>query len=271
MYAGTTIRRGSGKIIGVHQKIDRVARRKIKRLLPDSINFPTIKEILHFEGINGPDGIKRKSPAVDEPWHFINPNDPTDRALINVINDHIHNLSVALRDKNEVRSSFEAAWLAHAVVDGLTPAHHYQLSKKIEELWGKAHNERISLREKNVIHGDNLRDTLSKNWQYWGLNGIFTSHGMFEIGAASAIATENFNDFKFDKRYLIKLEKRGFESIYLDSIQKINKLNMFKQFTKSDWTGVLAKQTKQILVPEMIRMVILAWYQAIIMAEGKKL
>jgi hypothetical protein len=94
---------------------------------------------------------------------------------------------------------------------------------------------------------------------------------MFEIGAASAIATENFNDFKFDKRYLIKLEKRGFESIYLDSIQKINKLNMFKQFTKSDWTGVLAKQTKQILVPEMIRMVILAWYQAIIMAEGKKL
>jgi len=271
MYSGTTIRRGSGKIVGVHQKIDRATRRKIKRYLPDSIDFPTAKEILHFEGINGPDGIKRKSPAVDEPWHFINPNDPTDLSLISEINDHIYNLSVALRNNNRVRASFEAAWLAHAVVDGLTPAHHYQLDKKIEELWGKSHNERITLREKNVIHGDSLRDTLQKNWEYWGLNGVFTSHGMFEVGAASAIATENFKDIKFDKRYISKLEKRGFESIYLDSIQKINNLNMFGQLTKSDWTGVLAKQTRQILVPEMIRMVILAWYQAVIMAEEKSL
>lgn len=267
MYSGTTIRRGSGKIVGVHQKIDRSARRHIKKYLPDSIDFPSAKEIVHFEGINGPDGIKRKSPAVDEPWHFINPNDPTDTALIKVINDHIYNLSVALRNHNNVRSSFEAAWLAHAVVDGLTPAHHYLLSKKIEELWGKAHNERLTFREKNVIHGESLRDSLQKNWKYWGLNGVFTSHGMFEIGAASAIATENFKDIKFDRRYITKLEKHGFESIYLESIQKINKLNMFEQLTKSDWSGVLAKQTRTILVPEMIRQVILAWYQAIIMAQ----
>ncbi len=269
MYSGTTIRRGSGKIVGVHQKIDRAARRKIKKYISSSVEFPTVKEILHFEGLNGPDGVKRKSPAVDEPWHFIDPNDSTDRALIGTINDHIYNLSQALRNNNRVRASFEAAWLAHAVVDGLTPAHHYQLDKKIEELWGKAHNERISLREKNVIHGDSLRDTLQKNWEYWGLNGVFTSHGMFEVGAASAIATENFNDLKFDRRYLTKLDKLGFETIYLDSIQKINDLNMFGQLTKSDWTGVLAKQTRQILVPEMIRMVILAWYQAVMMAEGK--
>lgn len=271
MYAGTTIRRGSGKIVGVHQKIDRAARRHIKLYIPKSVDFPVIKDILHFEGINGPDGIKRKSPAVDEPWHFIDPNNPKDLSLIADINDHIYNLSIALRDDNRVRSSFEAAWLAHAVVDGLTPAHHYPLSDKIEELWGKTRNERITLREKNVIHGDSLRDTLQKNWEYWGLNGVFTSHGMFEIGAASAIATENFKDIKFDKRYITKLEKRGFESIYLESIKKINDLNMFEQLTKSDWTGVLAKQTRQILVPEMIRQVILAWYQAATMAEEKSL
>jgi hypothetical protein len=270
MYAGTTIRRGSGKIVGVHQKIDRAARRHIKRYVPKSVNFPSIKDILHFEGNNGPDGIKRKSPATDEPWHFIDPSRPDDRALIDVINDHIYNLSVALKSDNQMRAAFEAAWLAHAVVDGLTPSHHYPLGEKIEELWGKAHDERNSIRDKNVIHGDSLRDTLSKNWEYWGLNGVFTSHGMFEIGAASAIATENFKEISFNKRYITKLERLGFEAIYTESIRKVNDLHMFEQLTKSDWTGVLAKQTRQILLPEMIRMVVLAWYQAVIMAEGSK-
>jgi hypothetical protein len=263
MYAGTTIRRGSGKIVGVHQKIDRAARRNIKRYIPKSIEFPAIKDIIHFEGINGPDGIKRKSPATDEPWHFIDPKKPEDSDLIDVIHDHMHNLSVSLKDKNDVRAAFEAAWLAHAVVDGLTPSHHYPLAEKIEELWGKAHDERTSIRDKNVIHGVNLRDTLSKNWEYWGLNGVFTSHGMFEIGAASAIATETFKDLRFDESYITKLEKIGFKAIYLESLQKIADLHMFEHLTKSDWTGTLAKQTKEVLVPEMIQMVTLAWYQAV--------
>jgi hypothetical protein len=267
MYAGTTIRRGSGKIVGVHQKIDRAARRHIKRYIPELIHFPAIQDILRFEGINGPDGIKRKSPATDEPWHFINPEKPEEGGLIDAINDHMFNLSSALKDNNNVRASFEAAWLAHAVVDGLTPSHHYPLAEKIEELWGKAHDERSSIREKNVIHGANLRDTLSKNWEYWGLNGVFTSHGMFEIGVASAIATENFKELRFNKSYITKLEKVGFKVVYLKSMQKINDLHMFEHLTKSDWTGILAKQTREILIPEMIRMVILAWYQAVIHAK----
>ena len=97
MYAGTTIRDGSGRFIGVHQKIDRVARRNIKPILPDWCDFPDIKNILHFEGKNGPDGVKRKSPAVDEPWHFINPDDPNDTALLEMIDGHIGNLARALR------------------------------------------------------------------------------------------------------------------------------------------------------------------------------
>ena len=98
---------------------------------------PTTREILHFEGNNGPDGIKRKSPSVDEPWHYIDPANPNDRALAGMINDHYVNLVQALRDANRVRAAFEAAWMAHAITDGLTPAHHYPLSDKIEELWGK--------------------------------------------------------------------------------------------------------------------------------------
>lgn len=267
MYAGTTIRRGSGKIVGVHQKIDRAARRQLKIHLPKSIDFPNIKDILHFEGYNGPDGIKRKYPSTDQPWHFIDPTKSDDRELIDVISDHIINLSIALSENNSVRAAFEAAWLSHAVVDGLTPAHHYPLGDKIQELWGKSHTERNTIRDKNIIHGVNLRDTLSKNWEYWGAGGVFTTHGMFEIGVASAIASENFKDVNIDKKDITHLKKIGFEAIFMNSLHEIDSLKMYDQLGNGGWTGRLAKQTKQVLVPEMIRIVFLAWYSAIIMAN----
>lgn len=270
MYAGTTIRRGSGKIVGVHQKIDRAARRHIKKYIPKSVDFPVIKDILHFEGINGPDGIKRKSPAIDEPWHFINPSNPDDRALVVVINDHLFNLSQALREKNNIRAAFEAAWLSHAVVDGLTPAHHYPLAEKIEELWGKAHDERCSVRDKNIIHGDNFRDTLSKNWKYWGTNGVFTTHNLFEIGVASAIATDNFKNVQIDKKDIVRLKRKGFEAVFLESVHKIDDLKMYDELSNHGWTQRLGIQTKKVLIPEIIRVVMLAWYQAAVNAKENK-
>jgi len=264
MYAGTTIRRGSGKIVGVHQKIDRAARRHLKKFMPRSVDFPGIRDILHFEGVNGPDGIKRKSPAIDEPWHFIDPDKPDGGELVKTIDDHLFNLAEALKNKNEVRAAFEAAWLAHAVVDGLTPAHHYPLAEKIEELWGKAANERTSIREKNIIHGDNFRDTLSKNWEYWGTNGVFTTHNLFEIGVASAISTDNFKDIDFTRRDISKLKEFGFEKLFLEAVHEVDDLKMFDRLAERGWTRSLARKAKKVLVPIIIKMVILAWYQAAI-------
>jgi hypothetical protein len=71
MYSGTTFRRHSGRIVGVHQKIDRVARRNLNDLIQKSIKFPGIRSILHFEGKNGPDGLKLKHSKSDSPWNFI--------------------------------------------------------------------------------------------------------------------------------------------------------------------------------------------------------
>src|SRR5919199_3550107 len=133
MYSGTIIRTKSGRVMGVHQKIDRVVYRHIKKKLTKRQFFPTLHDILHFEGVNGPDGIKKKSPAKDEPWHYIDPKNPDDRAILVMINDHIYNMAVALKAKDEHRAAFEAAWMAHAIVDGLTPAHHFPLDEKIEE------------------------------------------------------------------------------------------------------------------------------------------
>jgi len=267
MYSGTTIRRGSGKFVGVHQKIDRAARRHLKAVIPKSIDFPQIKEILHFEGNNGPDGLKRKNPSDNHLWHFIDPSNPKDGSLITEINDHIYNLSEALSANNKIRAAFEAAWLSHVIVDGLTPAHHYPLGDKIAQLWGKPHDERISIRDKNIIHGTNLRDTIAKNWEYWGVRGVFTTHGMFEMGIASSIASDNFKYIYLDVNDIIRLKKVGFESIFIDSLTEIDSLKMYEELGKNGWTGRLAKQTKKVLIPIIIKTVILAWYCAILTSD----
>jgi hypothetical protein len=263
MYSGTTFRRDSGLIVGVHQKIDRVARKHLKKLIKKSDFFPSISQILHFEGLGGPDGIKRKSPSKDEPWHYIDPANPSDRGLIVLINDHIFNLAEALRLQNETRAAFEAAWLAHAVVDGLTPAHHYPVGSKIEELWGKPHDERSTVIDKNIIKGNSYRDTISKNWQYWGAGGMFTAHYMYEWGVASAIASERFKESAPSSKDIRNVTKQGFEEVFMASLYKIDARKMYDEFCTSGWTRSLAKETRNILIPEIVRMVCLAWYCAI--------
>lgn len=262
MYAGTTFRNKSGHIVGVHQKIDRIARRSIKGIIGAHANFPGIKEILHFEGNNGPDAIKRKSPSRDEPWHYIDPSDPEDKAIFGLINEHKNNLTLALKQKNDVRAAFDAAWLAHAVVDGLTPAHHHALDEKIEELWGKPHHERLSIRDKNIIRGVNVRDSISKNWQYWGFGGVFTAHIAFELGVASTIAPLNYKKLTIDPELLKKVDVEGFEAVYKEMVTEIYNLNMFEQFGRKGWDRRLARQTREVLVPAIITAVILAWYSA---------
>src|SRR5262245_809640 len=136
MYSGTTLRPLTGKLIGAHQKIDRLARLSLKQYLDDNDRFPSTKLILHFEGINGPDAIKHKSLAEAEPWHYFSPFDEQDTRLIEILDAHYDQLVMALKNKDEVRAAFEASWLAHAVVDGLTPAHHYPYEEKLAEIRG---------------------------------------------------------------------------------------------------------------------------------------
>lgn len=262
MYAGTTFRNKSGSIVGVHQKIDRVARRHLKKHLSPNDSFPSITQILHFEGNNGPDAIKRKSPSKDEPWHYIDPTKSDDRGLIVIINDHLFNLSRALGTDNQERAAFEAAWLAHAIVDGLTPAHHYPLNDKIEELWGKPHHERLTIKDKNIIKGINRRDTISKNWQYWGVGGVFTAHLAFELGVASMVAGQTFATSGPSAADVAYVKKVGFEAVFMEAVHKIDNMKMYDEFGKFGWTNSLATTTKTVLVPEMIKIVCLAWFVA---------
>jgi hypothetical protein len=262
MYSGTTFNAKSGRVIGVHQKIDRVAYRHVVRHIPSGVDFPSIRAILHFEGNNGPDGIKRKSPSRDEPWHFIDPNDPDDHAIIDMIDDHIHNMSIALKDKNDVRAAFEAAWLAHAIVDGLTPAHHYPLEEKLEELRGEGLETRSSTKDKIVLPGASRRAQLRNNWEFWGAKGVMTTHVAFELGVATAIAPLRFEGAEPTNAEYVRVEAEGFEPIYREILMSIAKMDMYKEFSRAGWTRGIARETKDVLVPQIIKAVALAWYVA---------
>ena len=262
MYAGTTIHGKSGGFIGVHQRIDRVSRRNLNTLPGVHKGFPGIKDILHFEGNNGPDGIKRKSPSVDEPWHYIDPTNPNDRQIVTMIMDHHANLVTALKDNNPERAAFEAAWMAHAITDALTPAHHYPLSDKIEQLWGKPKEERLTIREKNFIQGTGKRDTISRNWEYWGAKGIFMTHGTFELGIATSIKTYRFVNITPTAEWLKQADSVGFEATFLAAVHEIFDLGMYERYWKQGWNAVLVRETQKVLIPKICAIVTYAWYTA---------
>ncbi|MBC7746556.1 hypothetical protein H7Y40_01085 [Pedobacter sp.] len=271
MYSGITLRNSSGNVMGAHQKIDRVARKHLSLSLPETINFPTAREILMFEGKNGADGIKSKSPARDEPWHYIDPTDASDRSLIILIEDHLANLTNALVSDNRERAAFEAAWLAHAIVDGLTPAHHYPLQEKLEELrGGEGLETRTTYRKKIVMPGTGPRQRLRNNWEFWGAKGVMTTHVLFEIGVASTIASQSFDSARPSGNDRVRVENDGFTQLYLEALANIHHLGMYEVFQTKGWTRDLARQTKHDLAPVIIRMVTLAWHVAALKAADKK-
>jgi hypothetical protein len=271
MYSGTTLRRKSGRLIGAHQKLDRVARRALETVAPES-NFPRIREILHFEGKNGPDGIKSKSPAQDEPWHYYDPADPKDSRLIQMLERHSKNLTAALKKGAKEKAAFEAAWMAHALVDGLTPAHHFPLEEKLEELRGSGIETRTTIKDKIIVRGkgDTQLEMLAKNWEMWGAKGVMTTHGMYEWGVATAIAPLRIlAGYPKSKDYR-RVMKVGIVEIFKQTAKEIYDLNMYERFIKKGWTRRLARETREFLAPTLVKVVTLAWYEALMHAQEKK-
>ncbi len=251
----------SGRVIGTHQKIDRVARRHLVTFLRPELSFPEIKDILHFEGSRGPDGLKLKSPNRDEPVHFIDPEHP-DGELMTWIRHHSESLTLALREQDTVKASFEAAWLAHAVTDGLTPAHQEPYEEQISSLRHTDVDKRQRIKGKVMMSGASRREIVRNNWEYWGAKGIMTTHTLFEAGVAIAAKPYKFETAMPSDHDIEHLAEEGFEHVYFRLLTEVSSLGMYDQFKKSGWTNQLARQTNQELLPRIIMAVILAWYEA---------
>jgi len=273
MYSGTTLTKLSGRLLGTHQKIDRVSRKQLDRLLP-SCTFPRSRAILHFEGGNGPDAIKRKSPAKDEPWHFFRPYDANDTKLLELIKEHYKQLVVALKTTDSVRASFEAAWLAHAVVDGLTPAHHYPYEEKLAELRQESMGSRDSVKDKILLPGKTRRHQMHNNWQMWGPKGLFTTHTAFEWGVGVIMLPMRFYRKLPTADKIAAFEQQSIDIWFRDLAQEIARLELYDNFYKTGWTIPLAHRVRHQLAPSLVQAVTLVWYgaakEAGLTKKGKK-
>jgi len=262
MYSGSTVTAFSGRLLGAHQKIDRLARKNLERLAP-TCQFPGTRAILHFEGRNGPDAIKRKSPAQDEPWHYLRPFDLDDTQLIELIMDHYKRLVLALKKADMVRASFEAAWLSHAIVDGLTPAHHYPYEEKLLELRnGRGLESRTTIRQKAFFPGETLRHQASNNWKFWGPKGLFTTHFTFEWGVAVLMAPLKIRRLQLTPDKLAEFRAQPLEQWFRQLAQDIARLELYDSFYESGWTIALARRVRNYLAPTLVQAVALVWYGA---------
>lgn len=265
MYSAITTPKRSlltGRLAGTHQRLDRAARKTLTPLLKQSEYFPSTKEILHFEGRRGPDGLKLKSIGVDEPEHFIIPNSESYQ-LLDDIKDRYFNLSRALKQKNNTRAAFEAAWLAHLIADGLTPAHHVPFHETVDEMMGeKEFLEIFGKPIAGIMRGETAREAAKNNWKYWGVNGLMSRHAAFEYGVAVIVS------FVPEKRYLPEINQSDLENFdlaqeFLTFLTEIDKLDMYGTFAKSGWTPKLTSEVEKLLLPTIIRLIVLAWYSAL--------
>lgn len=248
--------------MGAHQKFDRVARRFVGKLRPDS-NFPPTKLILNFEGNNGPDGIKRKSPAVNEPWHYWDPTDTDDTKLLTIIEHHHAALVKAISADDQEKVAFEAAWLAHAIVDGLTPPHHYPFEKKLIELRGEGIETRNTVKDKLVIKGDTKRQMLKNNWKMWGAKGLMLSHASFEWGVSTVVKPMRLVRGLPTNADIRHARNIGFDKYLYENAKFIYDLNMYERFLRRGWTTKLGKEVRRELGPRMANCIAVAWVLAI--------
>lgn len=271
MYAGMTLVqfRWLDTWFGAHQKIDRVARKHLLELLGDpKADFPTGTEITRFEGLDGPDGMKRKTPGSNELWHYYDPEHPKDDRILAIIADHHDLLVKALRQHNRTRAAFEASWLAHAIVDGLTPAHHYPYEEELAKLrGGKGLETRTSAKEKIIMPGDTLPKKVHNNWKMWGDKGLLATHFAFEWGIAIMATPLRLGRSRPSVAEVKELERVGTVQLFLSRVNEIASWHMYDQFYKSGWTPKLAKQARNELLPIIVNAVTLAWYGAVMESQ----
>lgn len=262
MYSGFITRKRVIKKIGTHQRFNSGAYRLISGFTRPG-SFPELKKILHFEGLNGPDGLKIKSPGKDDPNHSYDPYSG-EGEVIEQIQNHYAGLVRALRHKDMVRSAFEASWLAHFVTDGMCPAHHIIYHKEIDHL---RPNPSVKSRwHKHVIKGDGLKDSIKRNWLVWGRGGIITNHLNFEMGMASMMLTKKGPEsLTWDK--VNSAWRLGACEFFKVEATKIANLKIYDSFCSQGWTAEIAKAVRRHVIPATAEALATIWILAYLEAE----
>ena len=243
--------------IGVHQRFDVAAYRMIEQFLPTG-SFPTLKDIIHFEGYNGPDGLKIKSPGVNEPSHLYDPVTDTGDAAMHIAN-HYAALVERLKDGDMIRSAFEASWMAHYICDGLTPAHHWPLEERLAEV---AALSPASLKRGDTTKFAGTMVSIKKNWAVYGVKGHLSTHFYFETGIAFALLIFPIRPVFRDKEF-VRTRELGPLGYFKAEAVDIAELHLYERFYKEGWNSDIAAAIKNKIAPQTARAIGLIWLLAL--------
>ena len=243
MYSGFITKNKTSPRVGTHQRFDAAALRMIHPYLR-SAAFPGIKRIYHFEGINGPDGVKVKSPGVQDPSHMYDPIQDTGE-LPALVQKHYIGLVDRLRAEDRVRAGYEAAWLAHFVVDGLTPAHHFPYDAKKDEILG--HESEYGI--------------LLKNWHWLGAKGVLSTHIHFEMGIATILMGTRLGG-ELNQELLREAQELGYMEFFKREARVVAALGLYDEFYQKGWNQSLARTIKKRLVPHILQVLAIVWLLA---------
>lgn len=258
-------------VFHAHQKLDRTSRRHLKRYLPKNAYFPSSTQINYFESSRGPDSAALKRQTYGEqPWHFVDPFNPDDTELHSLIQLHYDGLVKAIKDRDDVHAAFQASWLAHALVDGLTPAHHYPYEEELARLrGGESRHSRAGLTGRLYIKSPSIRESILMSTKLVGPKGLLTNHAMFEIGAYGLMAPLSLNNGRPTHADLEHVLDVGVVEVFKEMSLEVAEFHMYDRFIAGGWTPRLARQVRKELAPRMVRLITLAWYAAAIEAQAK--
>lgn len=118
---------------------------------------------------------------------------------------------------------------------------------------------------KGMMRGRSALETARNNWLYWGAKGYMSQHIGYEYGVAMIAATlpHKYLTSKIDPQNFVELD---FFQNYPMAVAKVQKYNMYERFRKEGWTTELAVETKNVLLPEIVKNVALGWYTAVVEA-----
>lgn len=223
--------------IGTHQKFDRTAYRLISPLVDHDV-FPARGQILKFEGIGGPDGLKVKGQHnTDHLWDPVN-----EIGQLPVwVDVHSRNMALAIKAGDLVKASFEAGWMAHYITDALTPAHHIS-----HQLIAAEYKDSSKIR---------------RNWLYWGRKGLMSSHVAFETGVSSSMLFSPIRT-SFDQALYKRVQDKGMGEVLREESLKVAKLNLYDQFLKKGWTIGVAKSVRSMVIPRIPQLIAAGWLSA---------
>lgn len=248
MYAGIITKKRTIKRLGIHQRFNGAAYKMIEEFLAPG-SFPQLKDIHHFEGVNGPDGLKLKADWKTGCNHIYDPEAGEGDVPLR-IESHYDNLVSSLKSGDLLRAAFEASWLAHFITDGLTPAHHYPLDTLKQELFGP----------------DSKHSFIKRHFHWFTRKGAMSTHLNFEAGISIALLMQPIRSY-LDGDKLAQARRLGPLAFFQQEAREIANLRLYDKFCTKGWTAEIARAIKEIIAPQASHVIGIVWLLAYLEAE----